>query len=257
MTRLNLATSNGFLFVDGKLRAYEFKSAIVNFSSGDVEYTCVIGGEQKTFTTNECPKVYKDEDAFKAGDFFTGHHYTWAEALRGAFFYVTDCVNDSEEHSLFAVKDNEVISVPAPMDGFIFNGRTKHPAMGTLYDTREDALLHCDLIVVDEKGQETTTLSPAKRVALNDEQKEALEALEIALKRLNEVGVTLAMDTDSDNLYVFSNKDIKERTWDCCCGGEVINRYGYGINDLMTEVHNGSVLGWCFADTTMYVKFKD
>lgn len=257
MTRINLATSNGFLFVDGKLKAYEFKSAIVNFSNGDVEYTCVIGGEQKTFTTNECPKVYKDEDAFKQGEFLNGYYYTWAEAIRNAFFYVGDSINDSCDCTMYAVKDNEVIAVPAPMDGFVFNGRTSHPASGTLYATREHALLHCDLIVVDEKGQETVTLSPAKRVALNDEQKEALDALETALKRLNEVGVTLAMDTDSDNLYVFSDKDVKERTWDCYCGGEFINRYGYGINDLMTEVHNGSVLGWCFADTTMYVEFKD
>lgn len=256
MTRLNLATSNGFLFVDGKLRAYEFKSAIVNFSSGDVEYTCVIGGEQKTFTTNDCPKVYKDEDAFKAGEFINGHHYTWAEAIRGAFFYVRDSISDSCDCTMYAVKDNEVIAVPAPMDGFVFNGRTSHPASGTLYATREEALLHCDLIVVDEKGQETTTLSPAKRVALNEEQKEALEALEMALKRLNEVGVTLCTDTESEDLYVFSNKDIKEWTWDCC-RDEVINKYGYGINDLMTKVRNGSPLSWCFSDTTMYVKFKD
>ena len=256
MTRLNLATSNGFLFVDGKLRAYEFKSAIVNFSSGDVEYTCVIGGEKKTFTTNDCPKVYKDEDAFKAGEFINGHHYTWAEAIRGAFFYVRDSINDSCDCTMYAVKDNEVIAVPAPMDGFVFNGRTSHPACSQFYETREHALLHCDLIVVDEKGQETTTLSPAKRVALNEEQKEALEALEIALKRLSEVGVTLCTDIESEDLYIFSNKDIKEWTLDCC-GGEVINKYGYGINDLMTKVRNGSPLSWCFSDTMMYVKFKD
>ena len=256
MTRLNLATSNGFLFVDGKLRAYEFKSAIVNFSSGEVTYTCNLGGEEKTFTTDDCPKVYEDEDAFKAGDFLTGHHYTLAEAIRGAFFYVRDSINDSGECTMYAVKDNEVIAVPAPMDGFVFNGRTSHPASKQFYATREDALLHCDLIVVDEKGQETTTLSPAKRVALSEEQKEAVEALETALKRLNEVGVTLCMDTDSEDLYAFSKKDVKEWTWDCC-RDEVINKYGYGINDLMTEVRNGSVLGWCFSDTTMYVKFKD
>lgn len=256
MTRLNLATSNGFLFVDGKLRAYEFKSAIVNFSSGEVTYTCILGGEEKTFTTEDCPKVYKDEDAFKAGEFINGHHYTWAEAIRSAFFYVRDSINDSCDCTMYAVKDNEVIAVPAPKDGFdYYNGRTKHPASGTLYETREHALLHCDLVVVDEKGQETTTLSPAKRVTLNEEQKEALEALEMAFKRLNEVGVTLCTDTESEDLYVFSNKDIKEQTWDCC--GEVINKYGYGINDLMTKVRNGSPLSWCFSDTTMYVKFKD
>ena len=255
-TRINLANSNGYLFVDGKLRAYEFKSAIVNFSNGEVTYTCVLGGEEKTFTTEDCPNVYKDEDAFKAGDFITGHHYTWAEAIRGAFFYVRDSVNDSGECTMYAVKDNEVIAVPAPMDGFVYNGRTSHPASGTLYETREDALLHCDLIVVDEKGQETITLSPAKRVALTDEQKEAVEALETALKRLNEVGVTLAMDTDSETLYVYSNKDIKSRDWDCC-RGEAITQYGYGINDLMTEVRYASPIGWCFSDTTLYVKFED
>ena len=256
MTRLNLATSNGFLFVDGKLRAYEFKSAIVNFSDGSVEYTCMLGGEEKTFTTDDCPKVYESEDDFKQGEFCYGHNYTWAEAIRGAFFYVRDSINESGECTMYAVRNNEVISVPAPMDGFVFNGRTSHPASSQFYATREDALLHCDLIVVDEKGQEITTLSPAKRVALTDEQNEALEALETALKRLNEVGVTLCIDTDSEDLYAFSKKDVKGWTWDCC-RDEVINKYGYGINDLMTKVRYGSPLSWCFSDTTMYVKFKD
>lgn len=256
MTRINLATSNGFLFVDGKLRAYEFKSAVINFSNGEVEYTCVIGGEQKTFTTNECPKVYKDEDAFKQGEFLNGYFYTWAEAIRSAFFYVRDSINDNEECTMYAIKDNEVIAVPAPMDGFIYDGRTSHPASNQFYETREDALLRCDIIVVDEEGQETTTLSPAKRVALNNEQKEALNALEMAFKKLNELGVAFALDTDSDNLYTYSNKDIKSKDWDCC-GGDAITQYGYGINDLITEVRYASPCSWCFCDTTLYVKFKD
>ena len=256
MTRINLATSNGFLFVDGKLMAYEFKSAIVNFSNGKVTYTCILGGEEKTFTAEDCPKVYKDEDAFKQGEFISGWHYTWADAISNAFFHVRSSINDSCDYTMYAIKDNEVIAVPAPMDGFVYNGRTTHPLSGQFYETREHALLHCDLIVVDEKGWETTTLSPAKRVALNEEQKKALEALEMALKRLNEVGVTLCADTESDNLYVFSDNDVKERTWDCD-RAEVINKYGYGINDLMTKVRNSSVISWYFPETMMYVKFND
>lgn len=256
MTRINLATNNGFMFVDGKLRAYEFKSAIVNFSSGEVMYTCMLGGEEKTFTTEECPKVYMGEEEFKQGITRGSHEYSWAEAIRGAFFYVSNEINNSQFFDVYAIKGNEVVSVPAPKNGFIYNGRTSHPACGQLFATREDALLHCDIIVVDENGQETTALSPASRVALNEEQKKAVEALETALKRLNEVGVTLCVDTDSEDLCVFSKKDVKEWTWDCC-GNEVISKYGYGINNLMTKVRNGSPLSWCFSDTTMYVKFKD
>ena len=252
-----LATTNGYMFVNGKLMAYEFKSAIVNFSNGEVEYTCMLGGKQENITRAACPEIFANEAEFQQGNSITPKNFTWVEAVRSAFFYI-GANSKGEVYDMYAVRNNEVISVPAPKDGFVYsNYRTTHSEQGQYYATKDEALLHCDLIVVDEKGQETTTLSPAKRVALSEEQKEAVEALETALKRLNEVGVTLAMDTDSDDLYAFSDKDVKERTWDCCCGGEVINRYGYGINDLMTEVHNGSVLGWCFADTTMYVKFKD
>lgn len=252
MTRINLATNNGFMFVDGKLRAYEFKSAIVNFSSGEVTYTCMLGGEEKTFTTEECPKVYMGEEEFKQGITRGSHEYSWAEAIRGAFFYVSNVINDSQFFDVYAIKGNEVVSVPAPKNGFIYNGRTSHPACGQLFATREDALLHCDIIVVDENGQETTTLSPASRVALNEEQKKAVEALEKAFREVCKLGVSLVADACTDQIFAYSHKDVKQTEYGW--SNDAICEQGYKINDLMTPTLLDAIT-LSKADTSMHVKF--
>lgn len=252
MTRINLATNNGFMFVDGKLRAYEFKSAIVNFSSGEVTYTCMLGGEEKTFTTEECPKVYMGEEEFKQGITRGSHEYSWAEAIRGAFFYVSNEINNSQFFDVYAIKGNEVVSVPAPKNGFIYNGRTSHPACGQLFATREDALLHCDIIVVDENGQETTTLSPASRVALNEEQKKAVEALEKAFREVCKLGVSLVADTCTDQIFAYSNKDVKQTEYGW--SNDAICEQGYKINDLMTLTLLDAIT-LSKDDTSMHVKF--
>lgn len=250
-----LATTNGYMFVNGKLMAYEFKSAIVNFSNGEVEYTCILGGEQKTIKTTEFLDVYKDEDSFKAGDYINGKNLTWADAICGAFFYMGSSINDSGECTMYVVRNNEVISAPAPTDGFVYKGcRTSHPAKGEFYQTREEALLHCDLIVVDEKGVETTTLSPAKRVALTDEQKEAVKALEMAFKRVEALGVGIVCDNCNDFLYAYNDKDVKCKEYGWSSGD--ICEHGYRINDLMTPT-NMSVIAISLDDTSMHVKFED
>lgn len=249
-----LATTNGYMFVNGKLMAYEFKSAIVNFSNGEVEYTCMLGGKQETITLAACPEIFANEAEFQQGNSITPKNFTWVEAVRSAFFYV-GANSKGEVYDMYAVRNNEVISVPAPKDGFVYsNYRTTHSEQGLYYASKDEALLHCDLIVVDEKGVETTTLSPAKRVALTDEQKEAVKALEMAFKRVEALGVGIVCDNCNDFLYAYNDKDVKCKEYGWSSGD--ICEHGYRINDLMTPT-NMSVIAISLDDTSMHVKFYD
>ena len=118
---------------------------------------------------------------------------------------------------------------------------------------REQAMLYCDIIKVEPDGTEVVCPSPAKRVALNDEQMTALKALEDAFKVAKDLGVAFAINTCNDAIYAYSDKDVKGRTWDC--RSESICEYGFCINDLMTEMRS-DVVGWAMDDTALYVEFK-
>ena len=255
MTRINLATNNGYIFVDGKLRAYQFISALVDFESGEVEYTCLLGGKHTTFTTESCPEVYADEHAFKQGAACASREYTYAAAIRAAFFYVSDNVNNGLSVPAFCIKDNEVQECYLPKKGFLFcEGKTTYVGSEKFYECREQALLFCDVIKVDENGEETTHLSPAKMVALDQEQMDAVKGVQEAIRKANELGVRFCLDNCDERVYAYSNKSVKRTDFDCISGCYICD-FGYCINDLMTPA-NFDICAFSMDDTGMYVKFE-
>ena len=257
-TRINIATNSGYIFVNGKLTAYEFKSAKVNFGNGEVEYTCMLGGEEVRMALASCPEVFRNEEDYLHGKAIKVYELTWSEAISKAFgFYLWDktkMVNDSGVCKGFTIVNNEVVECDMPVSDYVTDGFIcQHKDKGAFYQHREQAILYCDIIKVEADGTKVVCPSPATRVALDEEQMLALKGLELAYKRVSELGIALCVDNSDDRMYAYSRRDEKERTWDCC--HESINDYGYAINDLMTEVDMDAVT-WCMDDTTLYVKFK-
>ena len=84
-TRIDIATNSGYIFVNGKLTAYEFKSAKVNFGNGEVEYTCMLGGEEVRMALASCPEVFKNEEDYLHGKAIKANEFTWSKAIRKAF----------------------------------------------------------------------------------------------------------------------------------------------------------------------------
>lgn len=261
MTTIYIANKDGYIFVNGKLTAYKFNSAKIDFANGMVEYSCILGGEETTFKTDERIKVYASEEHFRQGICLNNKEQTYASAVRSAFFHVRDNVNENPQIPAFQIQDGEVVECNLPMDNFLYdsNYRIKYVGEGKYYECRNEALLHCDIIKVDEQGNETIIPSPATLVALDEEQMNALKAVQDALKKANELGVNFILNNDGEDIYAYSDKHIKERTWDCFCSrsGEdknQINDYGFLINDLVTPVGH-SITSFCMCDTGMYVKF--
>lgn len=84
-TTMNLATSKGFIFRNGKLMAYEFISALVDYESEQVEYICKLGGKKTSFVADECPVVYEDAKAFKAQRALKSTEVKWGDMLHMVF----------------------------------------------------------------------------------------------------------------------------------------------------------------------------
>lgn len=251
-TEINIASMGGYILYNGKLTAYEFNSARLNFATGEVEYDCILGGVQTTLKTTDDLKVYKDEEAYKRGDSYRSSSYPHSGLLN-------DTIGDVEDYDkAYRIEDGRIVECEFPLEGFVVYkyGRSKYEGETKFYASRDEAILHCDIVKVESDGTEVRCPSVASLVALDEEQKDALKAVEEALKRVGELGVAFCHDADGDGIYAYSTKHIADRTWDCGCG--IIESYGYAIDSLLTPVdvkayystHN-------MYDVKMYVKFKE
>lgn len=217
-TRLNIASKDGYIFYDGKLQAYEFKGATVNFEDGLVEYRCNLGGKDTILCLYDCPKVYGSEEAYRADNGHEGNPIDWARAV-GRCFDVSyhGSHNDSAEFLVWTIVNNEVVPTNAPYATYHYDKSTcvKYVGNGKFYGTKEKAMLYCDLIKVDADGTETIKMSPSKLVSLDDEQRKVMNDILDAFKRAKELDMKFIFNYDGDDMNVYSAKHIDKVNYDC------------------------------------------
>lgn len=255
-TRINIATCNGYILSNGKLTAYEYKSAKVDFATGEVEYDCILGGVPTTFKTTDIIKVYKDEDAYKRDQVFNDYTYSWGEFVRSTIGYTPYELDDDEDCAkAYCVKNGEVVETAFPTIFIMEKGKQSRYVGDRVYTSRDEAMLYCDIIKVEADGTETRCSSPASLVMLNEEQMVAFKAVEEALKKARELGIKFACDTEHESLYAYSDKHIKGYNYEYD-ENDFITEFGYRIDGLMTEM---SLSPMCvnLSDTCVYAKFKE
>lgn len=218
-TRLNIADKNGFIFFDGKLQAYEFDNAVVNFESGMVEYRCKLGGKDTVLCLFDCPKVYGNEEAFRADSGYCGREVNFAGAVNSSFgTSYRDANNDNiDTVKVWCISNNEPVLVTAPLSLYRFNKncRAKYIGDEQYYETKNVALLYCDLIKVDADGTETIKMSPSKLVSLDDKQRKVLNEIISAFKKAKELDMKFVLNYDGDDINVYSAKNIEKIEYDC------------------------------------------
>lgn len=217
---MNLATSKGFIFRNGKLMAYEFISALVDFGEGTVQYTCKLGGEETSFTTDECPVVFKDEASYEASVGNSGKEIRWIDAVSRVFNGPIREQYQIEGYCpLWMIESNEPVEKAAPLANYLYKEGSwrleiTYVGNGVYFRDRDTALLYCDLIVVDENGVETTRPSAANKMKLTDEQAAAVKAIEKAIEDAEKLGVQLVFDRDNCNFKAFSKTEVKSFEFD-------------------------------------------
>lgn len=222
-TTMNIATSKGFIFHDGKLKAYEFISALVDYETEQVEYTCKLGGKKTSFVADECPIVYESAKAFKAQVKLGSTGICWADMMDMALGIWIGRQEVTDEVLLWTIKDNQPMTVPAPKANFLFRKHWDVDYLGKeeFFKSREIALMHCDLIKVDEEGVETREASPASKLRLSDEQWKAIDAIKKAMDEAKALGVQLVFDRDYRTVKAFSTTEIENFEFDYPDDGEI------------------------------------
>ena len=257
-TTMNLATSKGFIFHNGKLMAYEFISALVDFEEGTVQYTCKLGGQETSFTTGECPIVYADEASYEASNGNTGKEIRWIDAVSRVF---SGSIRGEYQASgccpRWVIENNEPAQKDAPLSGYLYTEGgwrldVTHADKGLYFRDRETALLHCDLIVVDENGVETKRPSAASLMKLTDEQMEAVMEVKKALDRAKEMGVQIILDTGNCKTVAFSTSHIEKFEVDYdCCGRDGSVDYGDLVQSVKLDIYDANL-----ADYPLLVTWK-
>lgn len=250
-TNLTISTQNGYVFHNGKLRAYEFISADIDFASGIVEYTCNLGGERTTLSSGLL-QVYANEIDYNKGVAFKERDITLREVLQSAFGLnygmARTCISNE---CMYKVVNNEVVSVKLPTE-FLYNGN-EHTWVGgeRLFATSKDAALYCDLIKVEQDGTEVVYPSAHKRVALKDDQKKIVDQISELIKKANEMGIQFIFDYENEYLKAYDRTDIKNiEYYDYDC-----DDMGSDIAGLLTDV-GVSLIGANCSDMAMYAEFK-
>lgn len=252
---MNLATSKGFIFRNGKLMAYEFISALVDFGEGTVYYICKLGGEETSFTTDECPIVYKDEASYEASVGNSGKEIRWIDAVSRVFNGPIREQYQIEGYCpLWMIESNEPVEKAAPLANYLYKEGSwrleiAYVGKGEYFRDRDTALLYCDLIVVDENGVETTRPSAANKMKLTDEQAAAVKAIEKAIEDAEKLGVQLIFDRDNCNFKAFSKTEVKSFEFDY--SDEDVD---YG--DLMQQTQIG-VYDACCCDCKLLITWKE
>ena len=247
-TTMKLATSKGFIFRNGKLMAYEFISALVDFKEGTVQYTCKLGGEETSFTTDECPIVYKDEASYEASNGHEGKEVRWIDAVSRVFNGPIREQYQIEGYCpLWMIESNEPVEKAAPLANYMYTEggwrlEIAYVGKGEYFRDRDTALLYCDLIVVDENGVETTRPSAASLMKLTDEQMAAVEDIKKALEKAKEMGVQIILDTGCCETYAFSTSHIKKFEVDYDgCGRDGVTDYSELTQKVPLDIYDANL----------------
>lgn len=258
-TIMNILNKNGYIFYNGKLQWFEFKSALVDFNSGEVQYECKLGGEEMVLLMSECPELYESEKHYEGKNAMDVNSIDWREALGRVFNADTNRqTNESGECKLWQIKNDQPVEKDAPKANFLYkNGKWRmeieYVGKWQFFRSREHALMYCDLIIVDGEGNERTEKSAAKKMLLNDEQKKAVQAIKDAIDASKKLGVELLWDRECDDLYAFSKNEIERYEIDCKCYNGKDERVDY--TDLLEET-GISIYSTNMCDCGIFVDWK-
>lgn len=219
---MNIVNQNGYIFHNGKLQWFEFISALVDFKGEVVQYECKLGGVETTLEFEECPTLFKTEEHYKNQQNMAHESINWEGALYRVFNATIrgSKPNETGEFRLWQVKNNRPIEVDAPKSNFLYkNGgwrmNIEYLGKGEYHNSREKALMYCDLVIVESDGTQRTEKSAASKMLLNDEQKAAVMAIHDAIENANKMGVELLWDRECDDLYAFSKNEMEKYEIDC------------------------------------------
>lgn len=225
MMSVFIKNRDGFVFDEATqtLMPYEFKSAIVNFSTGTVIHRCLVGGLEREYSGTF--NVYLNEEFFKKNDAYEGTGWTFEEVVERVY----RCYPHNEVE-LYGFVNGEAKLVDVSVFDYILNdgqdwksvdGKQCYPSASRVYDFN-------DYKVQDANGDVRVVKSPASLLALNDEQKAAVLNFEAILKKMRELNIRMYYDMEGETMQFINNEHRAQDLW----GSEDPNKvYISGMGD--------------------------
>lgn len=201
---------DGFVFDETTqtLMPYEFKSAIVNFSSGIVIHKCLVGGCEREY--NHAFNVYLNEDCFKRNEVYKGSGWTFEEVVERVY----RCF-PHDEVMLYGFVNGEASLVDVSVFDYILedgqdwksaDGKKYFPSASRVYDFH-------DYKVQDANGDVRVVKSPASLLALTDEQRTAVLNFEAIVTRMRELNIRMYYDMEGKTMQFINNEYRHSDHW--------------------------------------------
>lgn len=210
MMSVFIKNRDGFVFDEATqiLMPYEFKSAVVNFSTETVIHKCLVGGLEREYSG--AFDVYLNEDCFKRNEAYRGSEWTFEEVL----IIVYGCYPHNEVE-LYGFVNGEAKLVDVSVFDYILNngqdwksadGKLFYPSASRVYDFN-------DYKVQDADGEVRVVKSPASLLALNDEQKAAVLNFEAIVKKMQELNIRMYYDMEGETMQFINNEHRHSDHW--------------------------------------------
>lgn len=210
MSTIYIKSRDGFVFDEATqtLMPYEFKSAIVNFSTETVIHKCLVGGLKREYSGTL--NVYLNEDYFKRGEVYKGSGWTFEEVVERVY----RC-HPHDEVMLYGFVNGEACLVDVSVFDYILDagqgwksadGKKFYPSASRVYDFH-------DYKVQDANGDVRVVKSPASLLALTDEQQAAVFDFEAILKKMRELNIRMYYDMEGETMQFINNEHRHNDLW--------------------------------------------
>ena len=210
MNAIYIKNRDGLVFDEATqtLMPYEFKSAIVNFSTGTVIHKCLVGGLEREYSGTF--NVYLNEEFFKKNDAYKGSGWTFEEVVERVY----GCYLHNEVE-LYGFVNGEATLVDVSVFDYVLDagqewksadGKQFYPTASRVYDFN-------DYKVQDENGDVRVVKSPASLLALNDEQRTAVLNFEATVAKMRELNIHMYYDMEGETMQFINNEHRANDFW--------------------------------------------
>lgn len=210
MMSVFIKSRDGFVFDEATqtLMPYEFKSAIVNFSTETVIHKCIVGGLEREYIG--VFDVYLNEESFKKNEAYKGTGWTFEEVVDRIY----GCYPRNEVE-LYGFVNGEATLVDVSVFDYILDageewksadGKQFYPTASRVYDFN-------DYKVQDANGDVRVVKSPASRLALTDEQNTAVLNFEAIVAKMRELNIHMYYDMEGETIQFVNNEHRHSDHW--------------------------------------------
>lgn len=204
-----LADDVKFVCRDGKLQALEFDHRIFNLKYMTVKEFWRVGGSEPQEVYFE-ENFYESEDDFKKGHPISGTKKISIEDIFSSINWrIKDCKAWIYDRGCAKLQDFTEI-----VDEISFDKTGRFKCVGydmpKIYKNAEEVYNENDYVFIDENGQKHVRKAKYSVYYITAEQMAVFEELKAAIKKVEDAGMHIVFDRDSDELCVFDSERVVE-----------------------------------------------